>query len=252
MVTESVASYRQFSGSLLPEIADRHAWIDEPVTRACEYFHSMPFFGFIRKMESHREFKPIAMELYHYAVAFPKVMGLMLGLVSYSESYMTPIYAEQIYGQRANHRLLFDWMIKTRLVSGAEELNRYIPGVETNACINFAYQLAIEQDRDKWLAAVGFGFERCNRDLFSMVAPKMYELGADHTCFDKYDGVADVKVLDYLNDNLDSRRRKIILSKVLEGITLWAAMLHSWIGIATMPMFDLDGRVIRRASLDCH
>ena len=37
---------------------------------------------------------------------------------------------------------------------------------------------------------------------------------------------------------------KALIAKGLEGISLWAAMLHSWLGMRILPRFDLDGRMI--------
>ena len=40
-----------------------------------------------------------------------------------------------------------------------------------------------------------------------------------------------------------SPRGKELISKALEGISLWASMLHSWVGIDLHPKFNLDGTV---------
>ncbi|MCB4763467.1 MAG: hypothetical protein LGB78_06145 [Sulfurovum sp.] len=34
-------------------------------------------------------------------------------------------------------------------------------------------------------------------------------------------------------------------SDTLEGIELWASMIHSWIGISTYPKFNLKGEIIK-------
>jgi hypothetical protein len=48
--------------------------------------------------------------------------------------------------------------------------------------------------------------------------------------------------LEYLSD-IDpmSHRAQRLLSKALEGVSLWASMIHSWIGMRVLPAFKLDG-----------
>ncbi|MCI0427492.1 MAG: hypothetical protein L0Z46_05715 [Nitrospiraceae bacterium] len=43
-----------------------------------------------------------------------------------------------------------------------------------------------------------------------------------------------------------SPRGKVLIAKALEGISLWASMLHSWIGIDLHPKFNLDGSVVKK------
>ena len=48
--------------------------------------------------------------------------------------------------------------------------------------------------------------------------------------------------LEYLSDiDPASHRAKVLLSKALEGVSLWAAMIHSWIGMTVSTTFNLDG-----------
>jgi hypothetical protein len=51
--------------------------------------------------------------------------------------------------------------------------------------------------------------------------------------------------LDYIEPHDPSGfRGRQLISKALEGISLWAAMLNSWIGVDYLPKFDLDGALI--------
>ncbi|WP_374352451.1 iron-containing redox enzyme family protein [Chitinimonas sp.] len=255
MTTETYTGYRHISEQVLLELASRHAWIVEPIARASQYVRNMPFFEFIEGMQSPMQFKPVAVELYHHSATFPKVMGLMLGLTPMSENHMMPFYAEHAFGEGPHHRMLYDWMIRHQIISGPEELGRVIPSVETNACVNLAYQMAMEQDRDKWLVALNCGIERCSNDFFKVVAPKMHALGAGHAYFDVHveaDEHHSIMGLDYIHPDLDSRRQRVLVAKAMEGITLWAAMLHAWIGMTAVPVFDLEGRPIKRTTLVCH
>ncbi|MDK2125965.1 iron-containing redox enzyme family protein [Parachitinimonas caeni] len=255
MTTEVYTGYRHISDQVLQELADRHRWIVEPIFRASSYVRKMPFFEFVQGMRSHHDFKPAALQLYHHSATFPKVMGLMLGLTPMSENHMMPFYAEHAFGEGPHHRMLFDWMLHNGVILGEEEVRRVIPTVETNACVNLAYQMAIEQDRDKWLVALNCGIERCSNDFFKVVAPKMYELGVGHAYFDVHveaDEHHSIMGLDHIHTDLSAERQRVLIAKALEGITLWAAMLHSWIGITAVPAFDLDGMPIKRATLTCH
>ena len=73
----------------------------------------------------------------------------------------------------------------------------------------------------------------------------MHELGAGDEYFDVHveaDEHHSIMGLEFLSSvDPASHRAKVLLSKALEGVSLWAAMLHSWIGIGMLPVFNLDG-----------
>ncbi len=123
-----------------------------------------------------------------------------------------------------------------------------ITTTETNACVNLAYQLAVEQDREKWLVSINSGIERCSNDFFKALAPKMRELGAGDEYFDIHvsaDEHHSIMGMEHLQRHEPaSRRGKQLLAKALESISLWAAMLHSWIGMSYWPRFQLDGSLL--------
>jgi hypothetical protein len=164
--------YTKVSAEVLAEIAGKYAWIAEPIQRASNYVRNMPFFEFIEGMTSPHEFKGSAMQLYYHSATFPKVMGLMLGMTPLSENHMMSFYAEHASGEATHHQMLLDWMLKHRIVDDFDEIKNIITTPETNACVNLAYQMAVEQDRDKWLVALNCGIERCSNDFFKVVAPK--------------------------------------------------------------------------------
>jgi len=227
------------------EVESRHAWIVEPIFRAAASVSKMPFYDYISRIRSPLEFKPIATQLYFHSATFPKVMGLMLGLTPFSENYMMPFYAKHAFGEADHHQMLLRWMLRHGLLSNPEEIDLSIVGVETNACINLAYRLAAEQDRDKWLATINSGIERCSNDFFKVVAPKMHEIGAGDPYFDIHveaDEHHSIMGLDFIEvHDPSSIRAQQLLAKALEGIALWADMLHSWIGMNYHPRFNLDG-----------
>lgn len=173
----------------------------------------------------------------------------MLGLTPMSENHMMPFYAKHAFGEADHHAMLMDWMLRHKLIASADELNAVIPTTETNACVNYAYQMALEQDRDKWLVGLNSGIERCSNDFFKVVAPKMHELGAGDAYFDVHveaDEHHSIMGLDYIApQDPQSARGQTLIAKALEGISLWAAMLHSWIGMDLHPRFHLDGALAR-------
>jgi Iron-containing redox enzyme len=115
----------------------------------------------------------------------------------------------------------------------------------SNACVNLAYQLALQQDRAKWLVTINCGIERCSNDFFKAVAPKMKEIGAGDHYFDIHveaDEHHSIMGLEYINSHTpDSPQGKQLIFKALEGVSLWAAMLHSWIDVDYFPHFSQDG-----------
>jgi hypothetical protein len=256
MVTTAYSTdnvYESVSLDDLERIRIKHRWITEPIFHASELVKQMPFFEWVNHLKSPQEFKTAAMQLFYHSATFPKVMGLMLGNTSISENHMMPFYAKHAYGEADHHELLMRWMLKHKLLEKRSDIEQIIPTPETNACVNLAYQLAIEQDRAKWLVTINSGIERCSNDFFKVVAPKMHELGAGDEYFDIHveaDEHHSIMGMDYIEPlDPESTRGRQLIAKALEGITLWAAMLHSWIGIEMFPAFNLDGTLKRRTKI---
>lgn len=247
-IQENNFKYRHINHAVLNDVASKYQWINNPIVRASEYVKSMPFFQWIESIKSPLEFQSVATQLFYHSATFPKVMGLMLGNTPLHENHMMKFYSEHAFGEATHHELLMKWMLKYNLLKNRNEIKEVITSIETNACINMAYQLAVEQDRDKWLVAINCGIERCSNDFFKAVAPRMQALGAGDVYFDIHveaDEHHSIMGLEYLDlEKITPFRKEILISKSLEGISLWAAMIHSWIGIHTMPIFDLEGHVI--------
>jgi len=239
--------YHHITKEQLDAVRQKHAWLVQPIEKASNHVLEMPFFSFIRGMKDVRDFSFCAQQLWHHSATFPKVMGLMLGLTSLRENDMMEFYAAHAYGEATHHEMLMQWMLKHKIISNRAAINSVITTIETNACINFAYQLAIEQNRNKWLAALNSGIERCSNQFFKEVSPKMHELGAGDAYFDVHveaDEHHSVMGLEHLGIISTEEERTVLIHKSLEGISLWAAMLHSWIGVSTIPHFDIFGTLI--------
>lgn len=239
------STYEAVDEIKLEALRRKHAWLVEPLYAASESVKQMPFFGWVKELGSAQEFKRVAEQLYYHSATFPKVMGIMLGLTPMSENGMMPFYSKHAHGESDHHMLLRRWMLRHGLIADDAELEQVITTSATNACVNLAYQLAVEQDREKWLVTINSGIERCSNDFFKAVAPKMHELGAGDIYFDVHveaDEHHSIMGLEYLSD-IDplSHRAKVLLSKALEGVSLWASMIHSWIGVNASPAFELDG-----------
>lgn len=237
--------YENIGQDEIHRLSSQHAWIVDPIYRASNLVKEMPFFDWLKQIKSPIEFKPAAVQLYHHSATFPKVMGLMLGNTPMSENHMMPFYAKHAYGEADHHQILMNWMLKHKLLNSPKEMDEVITTPETNACVNLAYQLAIEQDRAKWLVTINSGIERCSNDFFKAVSPKMHEIGAGDTYFDihveadEHHSIMGLNYIDVLDP--ESPRGRALIAKALEGIGLWAEMIHSWIGIEISSSFNLDG-----------
>jgi hypothetical protein len=240
--------YEGVDEEMLARLRKQHGWLVEPIYRASATVLDLPFFSWLRAIERPMDFKPAAVQLYYHSATFPKVMGLMLGLTPMNENFMMPFYAKHAFGEADHHQLLMAWMLKHGVLTSPREMEDVIPTIETSACVNLAYQMAVEQDRAKWLACLNSGIERCSNDFFKVLAPTMQRLGAGHTYFDVHvdaDEHHSIMGLEHMEaTDPGSPRAKRLVSKALEGISLWAAMLHSWIGMQVFPHFDLTGQVI--------
>ncbi|MDR0529118.1 MAG: iron-containing redox enzyme family protein [Zoogloeaceae bacterium] len=242
------AAYEKIDQEKLAQLSTRHAWIVEPIFHASSSVLNMPFFSWVKRIQSPQEFGRVAVQLYYHSATFPKAMGLMLAIGGMSENYMMTFYSKHAFNEADHHEMLMKWMLKHGILSSRSEINTVIPTIETNACVNYAYQMALEQDRDKWLVGLNSGIERCSNDFFRVVAPKLHSLGAGDEYFDVHveaDEHHSIMGLEYVpeHDPNSFRGRQLII-KALEGISLWAAMLHSWIGIDLLPKFDLSGNWI--------
>ena len=250
LTSETSTTYEVINTTELERIRVQHSWISEPIYKASNIVKNLPFFDWLEQLKSPQEFKPVAVQLYYHSATFPKVMGLMLGLTSLKENSMMSFYAKHAFGEADHHQMLMEWMLKHKILKHSHDIDNIIPTLETNACINLAYQLAIEQDRAKWLVTINSGIERCSNDFFKAVAPKMYQLGVGDPYFDIHveaDEHHSIMGMDYL-EPLDpqSPLAQSLIAKALEGISLWAGMLHSWIGMDFIPHFDLDGSLKHR------
>jgi hypothetical protein len=247
-------SYEQIDQTKLDFLRYEHAWITEPLYRASDIVKEMPFFDWVSSLRSPSEFKPAAVQIYHHSATFPKVMGLMLGTTPMSENHMMPFYSKHAFGEADHHQLLMAWMLKYGILHTRSEIDDVIPTPATNACVNLAYQLAIEADRYKWVLTVNSGIERCSNDFFKAVAPKMHELGAGDIYFDIHveaDEHHSIMGMEHLEpQDPNSTRGRQLIGKALEGVGLWAAMLHSWIGVEMFPQFNLDGSLREQLSTE--
>jgi hypothetical protein len=252
--SEAPLAYELADEVELAALREKHAWIVEPIYKASSAVLRMPFFDWLRSIRSPLEFGGAAKQLYYHSATFPKVMGIMLGLTSMKENAMMPFYAKHALGESDHHMLLREWMLRHQIIKGADDLDHVVCTIETNACVNYAYQMALEQDRDGWLVGLNSGIERCSNDFFKVASPVMRGLGAGHFYFDTHveaDEHHSIMGLAHIQPREPSSRDGVrLINKALEGISLWAAMLHSWIGLDVSPRFSLDGALVsRRASV---
>lgn len=240
--------YEKIDAEKLAKLHEQHAWIVEPIYHASDYVLTTPFFQWVQELKSPQDFKPAAIQLYYHSATFPKVMGLMLALGAMSQNAMMPFYAKHAYGEADHHIMLMQWMLEHEVLHSAAEITQVIPTIETNACVNYAYQMALEQDRDKWLVGLNSGIERCSNDFFKTVSPRMHSIGAGDLYFDVHveaDEFHSIMGLEYIApQDPHSFRGKELIAKALEGISLWSAMVNSWIGVDNFPKFNLNGKVI--------
>ncbi|MHB1950518.1 MAG: iron-containing redox enzyme family protein [Acidiferrobacteraceae bacterium] len=241
--------YRTMDPRQIESLRQRHAWITEPLYRASEEVRTMPFFDWIDSLDDPMQFRPAAVQLFHHSATFPKVMGLMLAMTPMSENHMMPFYATHAYGEATHHELLMQWMLKHGLLPDRAAIESVIPTLATNACINLAYQMALEADRYKWVLTINSGIERCSNDFFKAVAPKMHALGVGDAYFDIHveaDEHHSIMGMAHLEpQDPESPRGRHLIAKALEGVALWAAMIHSWIGMDVLPCFARDGSIAR-------
>jgi len=245
---EQNSVYEKIDLEKLDILQKKHQWIVEPIYNASEYIKTTPFYKWIEDIDNPLSFKDVAIPLYYHSATFPKVMGLMLGLTPLSENFMMPFYAKHAYGEADHHEMLMKWMLKNKLLDSREEITSFYPNSETNACVNYAYQMAIEQDRDKWLVGLNSGIERCSNDFFKAISPKMHSLEVGDDYFDVHveaDEHHSIMGLEYIEcQNANSTRGKELIAKTLEGIELWGKMINSWIGVNLNCKFQLDGTIV--------
>ncbi|MCX7571315.1 hypothetical protein OS242_15285 [Tumebacillus sp. DT12] len=88
---------------------------------------------------------------------------------------------------------------------------------------------------------------RCSNHFFIEMSKKLDELGANDPYFTVHveaDEHHSILGLDHLEPITDAHYQEVVIRKALEGISLWAFMLNSWIGVNRMPQFDLNGELI--------
>ncbi len=245
MNIENSNVYEEINQEKLDTLQKKHEWIVEPIYNASRNILKTPFYEWLSSIESPVAFKNVAVPLYYHSATFPKVIGLMLGLTPLSENFMMPFYAKHAYGEADHHEMLMDWMLEHNLLNKKEDIDSFYPNTETNACVNYAYQMAVEQYRDKWLVGLNSDIERCSNDFFKAISPKMHSLGVGDDYFDVHveaDEHHSIMGLEYIEcQSANSIRGKALITKALEGIELWGKMINSWVGVDLNCKFNLNG-----------
>lgn len=243
-----VSTYQAIDFQQLSKLEHQHRWLTGPLYAASDAVLKMPFYSWLDEIDNAKTFGKAAKQLYYHSATFPKVLGLMLGLSSQKDNGMMPFYAKHIFGEADHYQLLLQWMLQNGIIGKFSDVDDVILTPETNACINFAYRLAAEQDKEKWLVAINSGIERCSNHFFQRASKKMHEIGAGHIYFDVHveaDEHHSIMGLAHIEPHAyDSVRGQQLIASALEAVSLWAAMLHSWIGISIHPQFNLQGDLI--------
>ncbi len=242
--------YETVDEAKLIQLQETHAWIADPIVRASEAVVEMPFYQWVKEQKNPRAFLRVAEQLYYHSATFPKVLGLMLGMTAMAENHMMPYYSKHAFGEADHSELLLRWMLKHDLLDNSQDINNVILTPETSACINMSYQLACERDREKWIVAINCGTERCSNDFFKVISKRMHEIGAGDVYFDIHveaDEFHSIMGLEYIDvHDAESIRGRQLIAKAMESVSVWAAMLHSWIDIDYHPKFDLQGNLLNK------
>lgn len=229
----------------LQRIRASYNWFLKPVTNAVDCVQKMPFFGWMKDQSSILDFKPVATQVYYHSLTLPRAIGLMLSVVPNERSELYQPLSQHAYEEADHHLLLVDWMVSHGLIRRRSDLHGVAPTIETSSCINIAYEIAMSRDCDMWIACMNSAIELCFFRFFSALAPKMHSLGAGHKYFDIHveaDAEHSVMGLKYIScpeENTSGCDR--LRSAALNSISLWAGMVHSWIGLTVLPKFNLDG-----------
>jgi len=243
--------HENISKEEVDKIRKQHQWIVDPIEKAASSIQESPFFEWLKEMTTPLQFGESAKQLFYHSVTFPKGMSLMGALSPIKKGKMLPFYTGHAYTEADHHQILLDWMLKHKIIRRKEDIFCTIPSLETNNCINLAYELAIEQNEEKWIAGINTGIELCSNLFFQVVAKKMHDIGAGHEYFDIHveaDQYHSVMGLEYISDySSNPEKGAEILDAALRGISLWGSMINSWVGIFYIPKFRQDGSIFKLA-----
>jgi len=231
------------TANTLQSLRIEHAWLLTPVENAVRAVVKTPFFETLQNLRQPLDFKPIGIQIFHHSATLPKAIGMMLAATKVREGLLYQVYAEHAHEEADHHLLLLAWMLEHGVVATPEEVYDGQPTLETTSCINIAYEFAAAGDHNGWMATMNSAIELCFWTFFKNTAAKMHEIGTPHRYFDVHvtaDEHHSVMGLKYLRD-LDKQERLRLIRRGLDGITLWTAMVHSWIGMSISPRFSLDG-----------
>jgi hypothetical protein len=229
------------------ELSQMHKWIADPIQQASNTILDSVFFKWINTISDPKEFGQAAKQLYFHSVTFPKCMSLMCAFTPLTDSKMLPFYTGHAFTEADHHLILMEWMIKHGILKNEKEIHQVLPSIETNACVNLGYQIAVEQDKEKWIVTINSGIELCSHLFFKVIAKKMHEIGAGHHYFDihveadEYHSIMGFKHINSYDPK--SFRGSQLIAAALEGISLWGSMINSWIGVDYRPKFNNDGMV---------
>ena len=245
MVTEYEVSNNTFT---LPQsaIVEGCQWLTFPIIEAVAYVKTLPFFSWMETIQQPIDFKDVAFQAFYHSVTLPKLIGIMVSRLSNRQGEFYEILCGHAYEESTHHLLLVEWMISCNLISDKSELLAVLPSLQTRNCINIAYEIAFEYDVETWLAVMNSAIELCFYEYFKVLAPKMRAIGAGHQYFDVHveaDDEHSTIGLKFLAHILpDSAEAKVLTRKALDAISLWASMVHSWIGMNCNIHFGMTGK----------
>lgn len=229
------------------KLRDDYQWLVAPVEAAVREVERSAFFSWIARIDSASEFAPVARQLFFHSATLPRAIGLMLAVTPLDRTELYELYAQHAYEEANHHLLLLEWMIERGILIERSEIYRTSPTLETSACINVAYEIALSGDHDLWLATINTALEFCFLRFFVAANARLTALGLSHPYFEAHVGADEqhsVLGLKYLRQPRGDTERHRLLVKALEGVSLWSQMAHSWLGMDGRVRYDVQGGAI--------
>lgn len=210
-----------------------HDWLLKPLERSIDDGRVSPFFEWVENIRKPTDFAPAAQQIFWHSLSFPRAIGLMMAGISFEASEVLPVLSKHAFEEADHHILLSRWMIKHGLIGQHSELKGFAPSLETSACINVGYEIALQRDVEKWLVVYNCAIEACSQQLFQVLASQMTSIGCGDKYFDIHVGADEEHKrmgLDFIGDHSPtSLRGRELVDKGLESVALWRRMLDSWV-----------------------
>jgi hypothetical protein len=221
------------------EIQPGWKWMEEYLHHLQKQIQEIAFYKIVSQTQSIAEFSWVKY-LYYHSMEFPRILALRMALSS------NPLHKEfnwdHLITERGHAELLIQWMVQHDHLPIENPIVTELPTVATIASLSHGYRLIMTDSFEAQVIGLNTALESASHHMFSTLTPILTQLGAGssywhiHTELDQFHSTEGLNLLDPVSEK--SVQGEHLKQVVFETLTLWGAMLNSWVGVNEIPVLE--------------